>query len=204
MSPSSTSQAETSTTIIAPAATLPQHVNEPLDLQDSSVEDLLRFLRRQPTKYYVSFVAGALALLSAVAGATWLLANSKAELAAAIRVGDLKLQIASLRAELSGASQIAAYQREELHAQSAEYQSAQQIIQTLQEAIADKDHRLVAAQGCESIRADFRQAINRAGVVSRKLETAEGLEKKKLEAEDNFLEAKVQLLKGSFDACAAR
>ena len=176
-----------------------------LDVQDSPVEDLFRFLRRQPTKHYISFLVGAFALLSFVAVASWFIASSKTELSSALRMGELNSQIAGLKAESSAAGQIAAHLRDELRAKSADYQSAQQIIQSLQAALGEKDRKLVAAQGCESIRADFRRAVERAVVLARRVSSlTEGPAKKEMEAELRALDGVVGLLKGSMDACASR
>lgn len=167
--------------------------NRPLDLYDSSAEEMIRFLKRQPAKYFYSFIGVLVGLLVAVAGGVWLIASSAAE-----------STIVGLRAELSAANQIGAFLRQDIQSKATDHEKAQQVIQSLQSALAEKDRKLVAAQGCESVRADFRRTMARAEELNQKAVSAQGLEKQKIEAALEVLDGTAQVLNGSMNACAGR
>lgn len=176
----------------------------PVDLKESSANDVISILRQQPAKYYWSFCGVLLTLCTAVVGATWAIAMMRSEIDHSKQLGDVNVRLSKAEAELAAANQIVTYQRQLLSVKSQEFTSAQKTISSLQESLSEKDRRLFLAEGCESIRAEARTLFARAEKIARDLPAAEGLAAEKMEGEFGVLEGKVAVYNEQLRACAGR
>lgn len=192
---------------------------KPLDIEDSPLESVWAFLRRQPTKYWRSFVAWAVSSFVVALGLGYGLGTlisglqrenevTRLQSEANRQSSVLKVENADLSSRLRAAEQITAALKEELGRKIAENERNQGTIEAMRGDVAGYERRLQAARGCQQTKKEFDAFAEKARVLSiersRLDRVRDSARLKEIEAEGSILEGKFLVYKGMLDACSGK